>query len=74
MSKRVLIIAACIFTFIIAVQSIIHAFAPGGIIVPDESISFNIGHAAGTAANILGSIGISIYFLNLFGDKKGIIS
>ena len=74
MNKRIFLITACILFLIIAIQSILHAFAPEAIIIPTESLSYNFRRAVGTAARILGSVAISLYFMKRFLNNGKIIS
>ncbi|MEO9022898.1 MAG: hypothetical protein ABI237_10800 [Ginsengibacter sp.] len=73
MKKKIFFIIACVFSLIIAIQSIIQ-LTHVTFIVPGEGFTYNSGHVAGIAVRVLGSIVIAFYFLKRFLDGRSAIS
>lgn len=65
MDSKIFFITACTFSLVIAIPSIIKAFAKG-LFIHHESTAFNFGKVMCIAVRILGSILISFYFLKFF--------
>ena len=73
MNNKTFIIICCIFSLIIAIQSVIQV-THITFIVPNETNAYNLGNILGIAVRVLGSIVIAVYFMKRYFENRKPVS